>query len=229
MIVRSRRAGSTPLSFFLKGVLPLLVVILGLATGLWFFARRNVPDQDTYLSTRATSFTASAAPVAAPLSTAPLEGRPVTLYVGSRREAASLVTYKTSIEGVTGLRELVDRIVLALQGPFPDPNLMPTVPRQTRLISLHAAGRRLVVNMSREWVQSHVGGSQAARISVYSLVNTLVENDLGDEVQFLIQGRPEPGFSGHIDLSAPFRFEPALVSPGTTPEKAGAPAGTGQP
>jgi hypothetical protein len=139
------------------------------------------------------------------------ESRQVTLYVVSKQDTTKLVPYTLSIDTAPGTRDLVDRVVNALQGPFEDPNMLPAVPKGTKLLSVFLMRKQMIVNLSRDIAIAHGGGTQVARLTIYSLVNSLIDLGLAEEVKILIQGREEMAFMDHMDLTRSLPFEQSIV------------------
>jgi spore germination protein GerM len=139
------------------------------------------------------------------------ESRQVVLYVLTRGDLTKLVPHTLAMDSGSGTRDLVDRVVNALQGPFEDPNLIPTLPKGTKLLSVFTARKQLLVNLSRDVQVLHPGGTMAARMTIYSLVNTLIDLGIAEEVRIMIQGREEPAFMDHLDLTRPLVFDSSIT------------------
>jgi len=206
-----RRGGDVPLSFFFVVVVPVFVFFSALVAGFFLTGYQdNSGDRrkQLFLSTQASV----SSPEGATGSSSTVETRQTVLYVGSRDNSNRLVPYPFTIDVGQSTKELVDRVVQALQGPFDDSKILATVPKGTRLLSVFLTRKRLVVNLSREFGQLHIGGTQGSRLTLYSLVNSLIDLGLGDEVQILIQGREETGFLDHLDLSQPLGFQSRVLA-----------------
>ncbi|MBS3948475.1 MAG: GerMN domain-containing protein [Dethiobacter sp.] len=81
--------------------------------------------------------------------------------------------------------------------------LSKTIPEVTRLISLEVADGVAVANFSREIKTRHPGGTAGERMTVQSIVHTLVQLPEIDKVQFLIEGEKEEAIWGHIYTAEP--------------------------
>lgn len=97
------------------------------------------------------------------------------------------------------------------KGPAGESVLCPTIPRGTRLRSLKIVGSIAYVDVSREFVEGHWGGSRAEEITVYSVVNTLAELPEVDRVQILVEGAGPVTIAGHILLDIPFEPNYGIV------------------
>ena len=70
------------------------------------------------------------------------------------------------------------------------------------------------VDLSRELLQNHPGGSSAEELTVYSLSNTLIANFPAIKmVRILVEGREIPSIAGHLDLTIPYGRGPDYLKP----------------
>ena len=152
------------------------------------------------------------------------ESRQITLYVSRKNDLTKLVAHPITLDSLPGMRDIVDRVITALAGPFDDPELVPTVPKGTKLLSVFVMRKQMLVNLSREVEMGHSGGTLASRLTVYSLVNTLVDLGLAEEVKILVQGREEPAFMDHLDLTRSLAFDSSVLQSKQAPEPAPSPA-----
>ncbi|MBI4859205.1 MAG: GerMN domain-containing protein [Candidatus Riflebacteria bacterium] len=205
-----------PLTLFFRVMLPVFLFFAALVGGLWLLSTGS-PHRDQgrpLLSTEGQVSRASPVPSPVPIGDSigsRTESKQAILYLGARETPTKLVPYPFTVEGNQGVKDLVDRVITALQGPFSDPKVLPTVPKGTRLLSMFQVRKRLIVNLSREFSQLHVGGTQSTILTLCSLANTLIDLGLGDEVQLLIQGREESAYLDHLDLSRPLTFRASVL------------------
>lgn len=90
-----------------------------------------------------------------------------------------------------------------LKGPRSQ-TLYPTIPTDTRLLDAYQLGDTIVLDFSHEIQTNHTGGSTAELFTVYSIVNTMVENLNGiTNVFLLVEGEEVETLAGHLDLSKP--------------------------
>ena len=66
------------------------------------------------------------------------------------------------------------------------------------------------VNLSKEFKTTHIGGTSAETMTIYSIVNTLGELDSVEKVQFLIEGQKEDEYI-HFIFNEPFQPDPTLI------------------
>lgn len=140
------------------------------------------------------------------------EGMAVTLYFGARgaehlvREVRKIPEQKMLLKQAT---ELVKELV---KGPFA-PHARPLIPADTQLRSLFYAQGTFIVDLSKEFADTHPGGAVEEALTLYSIVNTLTELDRKARVRFLINGLEQETLKGHIGLKNAFsRYEQLLLS-----------------
>jgi len=114
----------------------------------------------------------------------------------------------TSVEqDVPFAEEPVDQareIVRAQLAP-PAPPLVSAVPRGTNLRALFLTPRgEAYVDLSREVVTAHSGGSVAELLTIYAIVHALTVNlPAVTSVQLLVEGKEVETLAGHVNLERP--------------------------
>jgi germination protein M len=95
-------------------------------------------------------------------------------------------------------------IIAAQIAPVVEP-LVSAVPPGTALRAVFITeGGEAFVDLSRDVVSSHTGGTLGELLTVYTLVNALTENlPAITAVQVLVDGKEVETLSGHIDLRRP--------------------------
>jgi spore germination protein GerM len=98
------------------------------------------------------------------------------------------------------------RIVDAQLGPAPQSYVSP-IPAGTKLRNLYlTSDGTAYVDLSAEVSRAHPGGSLAEILTVYSVVNALMENlPAVSGVQILVDGREVDTLAGHVDLRRPLQ------------------------
>lgn len=96
-----------------------------------------------------------------------------------------------------------------LKGPV-NPNLMKTIPSETKILSVETKEGVCFVNLSQEFKIKHSGGSAGEMMTVYSIVNSLTELENVDKVQFLVEGQKLDVFI-HMIFNEPFVRDPELI------------------
>lgn len=97
--------------------------------------------------------------------------------------------------------------ILAILGALidgPVGELGQVVPSHTRVLSAEVSDDLVTLDLSREFVLAHPGGSHAELLTVYAIVDTLSVNfPYLRQVSFLVEGKPLQTIKGHVDLRAP--------------------------
>ena len=140
---------------------------------------------------------------------APSEGHiQVKLYVlaSSGRE---LATANEVIPLETSLQLQAKRVVELLL------ERSQTIPRGVVLRELFITSQGIAyLDLSREIVANHPGGSSAEELTVFSLTNTLVANFPAVKmVKILVEGREVQTLAGHLDLTVPYGRAPRYLQP----------------
>ena len=83
--------------------------------------------------------------------------------------------------------------------------LGPTLAPETKVLDVFVTARGVAyVDLSKDVVAGHPGGSEAERMTVYSVVNSLGTSfPAVKRVQILIEDKPALTLAGHVDLTRP--------------------------
>jgi hypothetical protein len=113
-------------------------------------------------------------------------------------------------EGAAAQAQLLINAQLA---PVAAPLVSAVPPGTTlRAIYLNAARGEAYVDLSREAVTAHTGGSLDELLTIYTIVNTLTSNlPAVTSVQVLVDGKEIDTLAGHVDLRRPLAKNLALV------------------
>ncbi len=107
--------------------------------------------------------------------------------------------------------EAKDALRQLLNGPQ-DARLARAVPEGTRLKKFFIKNSTAYVDLSKEVMEKHQGGSEGELQTIYSIVNTVTLNFSEiKEVQIFIEGRTEATLAGHIDISYPLVADRKLI------------------
>jgi spore germination protein GerM len=157
---------------------------------------------------------ATRAVVAAPSPAAPAPpGRKIKarlFYVGE--DGLSLTSVERDVAYGEGMLEQAREIVTAQIAPVVEP-LVSAVPPGTalRAVFLTDTGDAYI-DLSREIVSAHPGGTINELLTIYTIVNALTENlPAVTGVQVLVDGKELETLSGHIDLRRPLAKNLAWV------------------
>jgi spore germination protein GerM len=96
----------------------------------------------------------------------------------------------------------IEAIIAALlEGPD-DPKLVSTIPAGSHLLHIFVTDDgSAYLDFSSELSRLHPGGITAERLTLYTIVNSLVLNlEQVERVQLLFEGKPASTLSGHLDI-----------------------------
>jgi germination protein M len=96
-----------------------------------------------------------------------------------------------------------------IKGPV-NKELNPAIPKGTKLISAKTKDGICTLNLSREFVDNHPGGSAGESMTINSIVNSLTELTGVNKVQFLIEGEKIEVYI-HVMFSEPFSRNEAII------------------
>jgi len=141
----------------------------------------------------------------------PREQKSVTLYF-SDEEGEYLIGERDKITKRDRVEEEAKELVAELiRGPRG--KLIPTLPPQTRLLTLQVDERGMAkLSFSKAFTADHPGGSSAEIMTVYSIVNSLTTNfPQIKRVQILVEGKEIESIAGHLSLIRPISSKPDLI------------------
>ena len=159
-----------------------------------------LPRWTTGMTTRATVGAAAPAPAAPAPSGRKIKAR--LFYVAE--DGTKLTSVERDVAYGEGPVEQAREIITAQIAPVVEP-LVSAVPPGTTLRAVFITdGGEAFVDVSREIVSAHPGGTLGELLTVYTLVNALTENlPVVTAVQVLVDGKEVETLSGHIDLRRP--------------------------
>jgi spore germination protein GerM len=159
-----------------------------------------LPRWTTRATPNATVDAAAHAPVAPAASGRKIKAR--LFYVAD--DGTKLTSVERDVAYGEGPVEQAREIIAAQIAPVVEP-LVSAVPPGTTLRAVFITeGGEAFVDLSREVVSAHPGGTLGELLTVYTLVNALTENlPVVTAVQVLVDGKEVETLSGHIDLRRP--------------------------
>jgi spore germination protein GerM len=89
-------------------------------------------------------------------------------------------------------------------------NLKTTIPKNTKFLSAKLENNKLTLDMSKEFITEHIGGSTGFTMTFAPIVLSLTELDGIDEVWFTIEGKNVEDFKGTDTLNRAFTREEFL-------------------
>ncbi|MGS0765370.1 GerMN domain-containing protein [Syntrophomonas curvata] len=136
----------------------------------------------------------------------------VTLFF-SDDQAEYLVPEKRNLTVKEGASDelLAGNIVKELIAGPKNKDLQPTIPAESKLLSLKISEGIASVNFSDEIKSKHPGGSAGETMTMYSLINSLTEINSIDKVQLLIEGKKVETLAGHLDTSGPLERNEDII------------------
>ncbi len=99
-----------------------------------------------------------------------------------------------------------------IKGPK-NTNNVPTVPPETKINDIKTKDGVCQIDLSAEFKSKHAGGSTGEIFTIYSIVNSLTElSPKIKNVTFLIDGKKQIEYKGHIDFSLLFERDESLLA-----------------
>ena len=99
------------------------------------------------------------------------------------------------------IKTILQELIKGPQGT----SFVPTLPPETKIRATYTKENIIYVDFSSSLKKNHPGGTSGELVSIYSIVNTLLENFPSYSwVQILIEGEPHQTLVGHIDIRGPF-------------------------
>lgn len=84
-----------------------------------------------------------------------------------------------------------------------------TIPKETKLLGVSVKDGICYVNLDSGFLAE--GYNQKPEVTIYSIVNSIIEGGNATRVQILIDGSVEAEFKGSIKLDRPFEWKPELI------------------
>ncbi len=128
----------------------------------------------------------------------------IKLYF-SNIDVTELIIEEREIEIPLQQNQIKAKIIMEqlIAGPK-NSELLSTIPPETKIRDIKIKDGICYLDLSREFVDKHSGGSTSEFITIESIVMSLTEISEIKKVQFLIAGETQQEFKGHIDFSKPF-------------------------
>ena len=141
----------------------------------------------------------------------PQEMRTVKLYFSAPQENYLLAEEREIIISLNPNREVEEILEELIKGPR-DISLSSTLPSSTRVRDVWVEKNCIYVDFTSSLTEAHPGGSSGELLTVYSIVNTLLDNFPScSYVQILIQDKPAETLAGHVNITEPLSKNPDLV------------------
>lgn len=138
------------------------------------------------------------------ISSEPLASPTFTVYFAARDEARLVPEFHHG-EGT-----VAERLNALMQGPLSS-DLTNVLPQGTLVLGYEIRDSIIYVDFSRELSENHSRGSAGELITVYGIVNTLLELSGVTKVQILIEGEYVESLAGHVSLLEPLASDYSLL------------------
>lgn len=125
----------------------------------------------------------------------------IKLYF-SNKDYSELVSEEREIEynPTQKAKYIVEQLI---SGPK-NSDLVATIPSETKIRDIKLKEGICYLDLSKDFIDKHSGGSVAELMTIQSIVNSLTEISEIKKVQFLIEGEKQQEFAGHLEFSKPF-------------------------
>ena len=191
------------LIFFLAALFIVLVAVAGCDRAA---SRKSGEATDNPSTNSSAEQNTLPEPKRSPESAVATETIEVILYF-SDEQAEKLVRERRSVPKTDALaKAAVEELI---KGPSAGGTA--TMPAGTTLLGVSIKDGVADVNLSKEFVDNHSGGSAGEKMTVYSIVNTLTEFSTIKAVRFLVEGETLDTIAGHMDVSRPVKREESLL------------------
>ncbi len=135
----------------------------------------------------------------------PEESRSVTLFFASAK-ADGLIAEARDIPVKEGLENQIIAVIAALAEGSRDDEIISPIPAGTEVLRVFwiEETRTVYLDMNREFVANHPGGSASEYFTLASILRTVSENfPRVERVQFLVDGSPVETIAGHYAVDKP--------------------------
>lgn len=132
-----------------------------------------------------------------------------------RQTIVSLYFYNDTTKSLASEGRLIDAkelvnepykklMEMLISGPQ-NSNLTKTIPDETKINKAELKGDVLYLDLSKEFIENHVGGEEQESITIYSIVNTMTRLTEVNAVKILIDGEENKAFKdSKIKFDDPF-------------------------
>ncbi len=132
-----------------------------------------------------------------------------------RQTIVSLYFYNETTKSLASEGRLIDAkelvndpykklMEMLIEGPQ-NSNLTKTIPDGTKINKAELKGDVLYLDLSKEFIENHVGGEEQESITIYSIVNTMTRLTEVNSVKILIDGEENKAFKDNkIKFEDPF-------------------------
>lgn len=136
----------------------------------------------------------------------------ITLYFGDDQATYLIPEQRTvQVEKNANNEKLVTVIINELIAGPKDQSLRPTLPPETRLLSVEISNKVATLNFKEEIRTKHWGGSAGETMTITSIVNSVTELGNIDKIQILIEGEVQDSLIGHWYIGEPIERSEEII------------------
>ena len=177
-----------------KTIILIIIILILLGIGVWYFLnyKKNnkikeneiIPEEE--------------------ISEEQMRQTIVSLYFYNEN-TKSLVSEGRLIDAKELIKEPYKELMQLLVNGPQNNNLNKTIPDGTKINKAELKGDVLYLDLSKEFIENHVGGEEQESITIYSIVNTVTKLTEVNAVKILIDGEENKAFKDNkIKFDDPF-------------------------
>ena len=177
-----------------KIVILIIIILILLGVGVWYFLVYQKNNQ----------LTENEIIPEEEISEEQMRQTIVSLYFYNEN-TKSLVSEGRLIDAKELINEPYKKLMEFLINGPQNNNLTKTIPDGTKINKAELKGNILYLDLSKEFIENHVGGEEKESITIYSIVNTMTRLTEVDAVKILIDGEENKAFKDNkIKFDDPF-------------------------
>ena len=177
-----------------KIVILIIIILILLGVGVWYFLvyqKNNKLTENEIIPEEE-------------ISEEQMRQTIVSLYFYNEN-TKSLVSEGRLIDAKELINEPYKKLMEFLINGPQNNNLTKTIPDGTKINKAELKGNILYLDLSKEFIENHVGGEEKESITIYSIVNTMTRLTEVDAVKILIDGEENKAFKDNkIKFDDPF-------------------------
>lgn len=177
-----------------KTIILIIIILILLGIGVWYFLnyqKNNKIKQNEIIPEEE-------------ISEEQMRQTIVSLYFYNEN-TKSLVSEGRLIDAKELIKEPYKELMQLLVNGPQNNNLNKTIPDGTKINKAELKGDVLYLDLSKEFIENHVGGEEQESITIYSIVNTMTKLTEVNAVKILIDGEENKAFKDNkIKFDDPF-------------------------
>lgn len=175
-----------------KVIITIIIILILVGIGGWYFLKKNKPNEVNEIIPEEE------------ISEEQMRQTIVSLYFYDKN-SKSLASEGRLIDAKELVKEPYKKLMqLLIEGPQ-NQGLSKTIPDGTKINKAELKGEILYLDLSKEFIENHVGGEEQESITIYSIVNTMTNLTEVNSVKILIDGEDNKAFKDNkIKFDDPF-------------------------